>query len=46
MSAAENDDTTVIRDRARVMATLRRRSPPSLLIGPKRYSMRPSGFLP
>jgi len=46
MSAAENEETTVIRARARVTATLSRRSPPSLLTGPKRYSIRPSGFLP
>ena len=46
MSAAENDETAVMRDLALVMATLSRRSPPSLLTGPNRYSIRPSGFLP
>ena len=40
------DDTTVIDRRARVIATLRRRSPPSMLSGPKRCSTRPCGVLP
>ena len=46
MSRRENDETRVIRRLARVIATLRRRSPPSLLSGPKRYSTRPSASLP
>ena len=44
-SAAVNEETTVIRRRARVIATLRRRSPPSMLSGPKRWSTRPCGRL-
>ena len=35
------EDTTVIDRRARVIATLRRRSPPSMFSGPNRCSTRP-----
>ena len=45
-SPAAIDETTVIDRRARVIATLRRRSPPSMLSGPNRCSTRPCGVLP